>query len=184
MDPSALEQLIAARRSNIFIDPDAPVDPSVCDSLANAAQFAPNHRRTWPMRICFVTGESRRALGGTIADAMAARGDDAAKVDKTRTKYLRSPLVVVVAAAAGGSANETEENRYSVAAGIQNMLLVCESRGLAALWGSPAKGANDAITAFCGFDPGDHVMGILYVGHPQRAAAPVERPAPRTTRRD
>ena len=184
MDPRALEQLIAARRSNLFIDADAPVDPTVCKALATAAQYAPNHKRTWPLRVCFVTGESRRSLGETIADAMAARGDDAPKVEKTRTKYLRSPLVVVVAAADGTSTSETEENRYSVAAGVQNMLLTCESLGLAALWGSPAKGANDAITSFCGFDPTDHVIGILYVGHPERAAAPVERPEPRVTRRD
>ena len=184
MDPHALERLIAARRSNLFIDADAPVDPTVCDLLATAAQYAPNHKRTWPLRICFVTGDSRRALGETIADEMAARGDEAPKVGKTRTKYLRSPLVVVVAAAEGSSVTETEENRYSVAAGVQNILLTCESLGLAALWGSPAKGANDAITTFCGFEATDHVMGILYVGHPERVAAPVERPEPRVTRRD
>ena len=184
MDARALDELIASRRSNIFIDADSQVDDGLADVLAVAAQFAPNHKRTWPIRLCFVTGDSRRSLGDTIADAMASRGDDAAKVDKTRTKFLRAPLVVVVAAASGASDTETEENRYSVAAGIQNLLLTCESRGLAALWGSPAKGANGAINGFCGFDTTDHVMGIVYVGHPARAAAPVDRPSPRVTRRD
>ena len=183
MDPHELDRLIASRRSNLVIDADSPLDPGLEEVLATAAQFAPNHKRTWPLRICFVTGDSRRGLGDAIADAMEGRGDEASKVEKTRTKFLRAPLIVVVAAASGESTVETEENRYAVAAGVQNMLLTCESRGLAALWGSPAKGANDAITTFCGFDPTDHVMGLVYVGRPRRPAPPVERPAPRVTRR-
>ncbi|MEY3656115.1 MAG: hypothetical protein RL114_473, partial [Actinomycetota bacterium] len=122
-----------------------------------------------------------RTLGETIADAMAQRGDDEAKVLKSRTKYMRSPVVLVIASASGETMNETEENKYAVAAGIQNMLLMTEAMGLAALWGSPAKGANDAITSLCGFEPTDLVMGLIYVGAPSKPAPAVERPALRVT---
>jgi nitroreductase len=184
VSPDDLEKLIVARRSNIQIDPDAHVDPTIIERITSVIQWAPNHKRTWPARVAVVSGESRRRLGDVIADAMAAHGDNDAKVDKTRTKYLRSPILLVIAAAHGSSPTETEENRYSVAAGTQNLLLMTESFGLAALWGSPAKGANDAITGFCGFDPTDHVMGLIYVGWPRRDTPDVARPDLRISRLD
>lgn len=183
MTPDELADLIARRRSNLLIDASTPVDENDIAALVTAAQWAPNHKRTWPLRVCVVTGDSRRGLGEAIADSMAHRGDDAAKVEKTRTKYLRTPVVFIVASAVGSSDTETIENSYSVAAGIQNLLLTAEARGLAALWGSPAKGANAVITEFCGMDTSDSVIGIIYVGHPTRSAAPVERPEPRVTYR-
>ena len=181
MNPDELAELIAARRSNIFIDAESIVSDAQIDQLFTAAQWAPNHKRTWPLRIAVVRGDSRRALGEAIADAMANRGDDEAKVLKTRTKYLRAPVILVVAAAVGESVNETEENKYAVAAGIQNSLLMAEAMGLSALWSSPAKGANDAITSFCNMDNTDHVLGLIYVGHANKEAPVATRPPVRVT---
>ena len=113
---------------------------------------------------------------------MAAQGDEAMKVTKTRGKFMRTPIVMVIAAAIGHSDNETEENKYAVAAGIQNMLLMAESFGLAALWGSPAKGANDAITTLCSMKLTDHVMGIVYLGWPTQSLAAPDRPNFEVTR--
>ena len=184
MSPDELAELIAARRSNIFIDDSSVVTDTQLDQLITAAQWAPNHKRTWPLRLAVVRGESRRALGEVIAHAMAERGDEEFKVEKTRTKYLRSPVVIVVASALGTSNSETEENKYAVAAGIQNLLLMAEAQQLAALWGSPAKGANEAITQFCKMESSNHVLGIIYVGAPAKTAPLVERPAPNVTHLD
>ncbi|MEI6199491.1 MAG: nitroreductase family protein [Actinomycetota bacterium] len=176
MTPDELETLIVARRSNLLIDASREVDSVIVDRIVNAAQWAPNHKRTWPLRVAVISGDSRRLLGDTIADAMAVHGDDEMKVAKTRGKFMRSPIIIVVAAAEGATTNETEENKYAVAAGVQNMLLMAESFGLAALWGSPAKGANDAITALCSMDHTDHVMGIVYLGWPTQTIAAPQRP--------
>jgi len=181
MSPDELAALIASRRSNIFIDAESVVTDTQIDQLTSAAQWAPNHKRTWPLRIAVVRGDSRRTLGGVVADAMALRGDDEAKVLKTRTKYLRAPVVFVVASAVGESANETEENKYAVAAGIQNLLLMAEAMGLAALWSSPAKGSNDAITSLCNMDNTDHVLGLIYVGSANKEAPAALRPPVRVT---
>jgi nitroreductase len=182
MTPDDLEALIASRRSSMLIDANREIDGAILDRIVMSAQWAPNHKRTWPLRVAIVTGDSRSTLGNTIADCMTMFGDDDAKVAKTRGKYMRSPVVLVVASAAGHSDNETEENKYAVAAGIQNMLLMAESYGLSTLWGSPAKGANDVITRLCNMDSTDHVMGLIYVGYPTQKAPLVERPAPRISR--
>jgi nitroreductase len=104
------------------------------------------------------------------------------KVTKTRGKFMRSPVIIVVAAAEGATQNETEENKYAVAAGVQNMLLMAESFGLAALWGSPAKGANNAITTLSSMELTDHVMGIVYLGWPTQSVAAPLRPNINITR--
>lgn len=182
MIPQDLLDLITSRRSSVLIDREKHVEESIIDNMITAAQYAPNHKRTWPARFAVISGVSQLVLGNAIADAMAKRGDDKFKVDKTRTKYTRSPYVIVVASAKGDTENETEENKYAVAAGIQNMLLLAHSHGLATLWGSPAKGANKAITKVCGFDESDVVLGIIYVGWPALEVDHVERPAPHMTR--
>ena len=176
MTPDELEGLITARRSNLLIDASKEVDSALVDRIVNSAQWAPNHKRTWPLRLAVISGDSRRTLGDTIADAMAIHGDDEMKVTKTRGKFMRSPIVIIVAAAEGATQNETEENKYAVAAGVQNMLLMAESFGLAALWGSPAKGANNAITTLCSMEPTDHVMGIVYLGWPTQTLSAPLRP--------
>ena len=182
MTPDELEGLITARRSNLLLDASKEVDSALVGRIINAAQWAPNHKRTWPLRVAVITGDSRKTLGNTIADAMAIHGDDEMKVTKTRGKFMRSPVIIVVAAAEGATPNETEENKYAVAAGVQNMLLMTETFGLAALWGSPAKGANNAITTLCSMEHTDHVMGIIYLGWPTQSVAAPQRPDIKITR--
>lgn len=184
MNPDDLASLIQRRRSNLFIDANSTVAHEDIIAFATAAQWAPNHKRTWPLRVCAITGDSRQLLGEAIANAMATRGDDVAKVEKTRTKYLRAPLILAVAYADGSSPTETIENSHAVAAGIQNMLLTAEVRGYAALWGSPAKGSNSAITALCEMDDTDTVIGLIYVGRPSKGTPDVPRPQPHLTFRD
>ena len=89
-----------------------------------------------------------------VADAMQAHGDPPEKVDKARTKYLRTPTNVVVGSAPGDSPLRTGENRDAVAAGIQIMLLAATQRGLASYWSTCPKGANDPVADLCGFESG------------------------------
>jgi len=57
------------------------------------------------------------------------------------------------------------------------LLLLADSFGLAALWGSPADGANAAIKGVCGFEATVDVMGLIYVGQPTGTVEVPVRPA-------
>jgi nitroreductase len=149
----------------------------VVESLCELVRWAPNHKRTWPWQIAWLTGEGRRRLGDVAADAMAAIGDPEFKVEKTRTKYLRAPGMIVVAAAEGDSPLRTAENRDAAAAGVQNLLLGATAAGLASYWSSCPKGANDPVAALCGFPPGSTVIALIYLGWPLREAEVPPRPA-------
>lgn len=175
MNPADLEHLIRSRRTSMLVD-DRPVPAELVQQLCELAQWAPNHKRTWPWRFALVDGDGRARLGEVIADAMQAYGDPPEKVAKARGKYLRTPATLVVGSAPGDSVDRTAENRDATAAGIQNLLLAATAHGLATYWGSCPKGANDPVADMCGFEPGTHVAAIIYLGWPTRSPEPPERP--------
>lgn len=169
-------ELVRARRTSMLVDPGREVEVDLVEHLCELAQWAPNHKRTWPWRFALVTGVARAALGAVIADAMAVFGDAPEKVAKARTKYLRTPATLIVGSAPGDSDLRTAENRDAVAAGVQNLLLGATAAGLATYWGSCPKGANDAVAAWCEFPSGTHVSAIIYLGWPIQMPEPPARP--------
>jgi nitroreductase len=160
----------------MVVDRDRAVPRALVEQLCALAQWAPNHKRTWPWRFAVVEGDGRSRLGHVIAEAMAQRGDPPEKVIKARTKYTRTPSVLVVGSAAGDSELRTAENRDAVAAGVQNVLLGATAAGLASYWGSCPKGADDVVAELCGFEPGTFVAAIIYLGWADGGVATPERP--------
>jgi len=163
----------------MLVDKERPVPHDVIFELCELAQWAPNHKRTWPWRFAIADGEARARLGGVIADAMQAHGDPPEKVEKARTtKYLRTPTTLVVGSAPGDSHLRTAENRDAVAAGIEIILLGATARVLASYWGSCPKGANDVVAELCGFEPGTHISALIYLGWATSTVETPGRPAP------
>lgn len=156
--------IIRARRTSMKVDTQRPVAPELIERLCEAAAWAPCHKRTWPWRFASVTGDARFELGDVTAQAMAARGDDPAKVAKARTKYGRTPAVLVVGSAPGDTPLRTVENRDATAAAVQNLLLAATAQGLASYWSSCPKGASAAVAQWCGFDDDTDIVALVYLG--------------------
>lgn len=171
-----LAALVRARRTSLVLDSEREVPAPLVDELCELLTWAPNHKRTWPWELAWLTGEARARMGNAAADAMAARGDEPFKVDKTRRKYLRAPGVLVVGSAPGDSPLRTVENRDAVAAGIQNVLLGATASGLANFWSSCPKGADAAVSDACGFPAGTAIVAIIYLGWPTGSVEVPERP--------
>jgi nitroreductase len=181
MDLDAVADLIRSRRTSMLVDPDRPVPHHLVEQLCELAQWAPNHKRTWPWRFALVEGDARARLGETIADAMDAHGDPPEKVAKARGKYLRTPATLVVGTAPGDSTLRTAENRDAVAAGIQNLLLAATAAGIATYWGSCPKGAETPVATLCSWEPDTHVTALIYLGWATTGVAAPERPTPPIT---
>jgi len=175
---SDLAQLIRRRRTSMLVDKQRPVPHETIRDLCELAQWAPNHKRTWPWRFAIADGEARARLGEVIAEAMQAHGDPPEKVTKARTKYMRTPVTLVVGSAPGDSLMRSAENRDAVAAGIQNLLLGATEQGLGSYWGSCPKGANDVVSELCGFEPGTHISALIYLGWATTTVESPGRPAP------
>lgn len=175
--------LVRARRTNLMIDRDRPVDAAVIAQLCDIAVWAPNHKLTWPWVFCEVRGAARKQLGDTCADVMAAQNEPSPRVQKTRGKFERAPVVLVVGSEAGDTDLRTAENRDAVSAGVQNVLLGATALGLASFWSSCPTGANDAVARFCGFADNTTIVAMIYLGWPTDLPKGFERPAPRITQR-
>ena len=181
MNAVPIEELIATRRTSLRMDPEAMLDETQVSDLCRLAVWAPNHHRTEPWRFAVFSGEGRRRLGDTIAAAMSVQGAAPERVAKTRTKYLRAPVMLLVGSAAGSDATTTLENRDAVAAGVQNILLGATAAGLASFWSSVATPAAPTLLELCGFERDTVVVAAVYLGHPNDEVAAPPRRGPHIT---
>ena len=175
--------LARRRRSNLRIDPERSVDPELVGQLIAVAATAPNHYRTHPWRFRVVTGDAREGLGTALATELRADPGfdpvtDEPKVTKALSKYLRAPVMVVVASRTSADPIATLENRDAVAAAVQTLLLAATAAGLASLWSTGAAATSAEVARFCGFDPSDSTVGLIYLGWPTAELEPVDRPEP------
>lgn len=165
----AVANVIVQRRTNLRIDCDRPVDAGLLLRLCELATWSPNHKRTEPWRFAIITGDSRRRLGELTASHMKATGmSDETILAKTRSKYERSPAVIVVASHSvdGAGASRRGEDRDAVAAGVQNILLAATAAGLNSYWGTGAVTEVPAVKEWCGLQPDDTIVAVIYLGWP------------------
>ena len=118
-DFATFERLAHERRSSVLIERDQELPAELVERLCGLVFCAPNHKRTVPWQVAVFTGAAREQLGDVLcADLVAAVPDvPAAKVDKTRSKYLRAPAIVVVGCRPDDDPIRHRENLAAVAAG-------------------------------------------------------------------
>jgi nitroreductase len=175
-DFETIARVIRSRRTSMIIDRSRDVPDDVLDEIIELATWAPCHKRTWPWRFAVIRGDARATLGLTVAEAMSRHGDEPAKIEKAKTKYLRTPVVLAIGSVLGDSEQRTEENRDATAVAVQNLMLGATARGLATYWGSCPKGADADVATMCGFESGSKIVGLVYVGWASSDVEAPERP--------
>lgn len=171
--------LVRARRTHMLVDVDRDVPIDLIERLCELAIWAPNHKKTWPWRFAAFTGDGRARLGETFVEDMIDAGfGDHEKRAKTATKYTRTPAVLVVGSTADDHPTFHDENRDTVAAGIQNLLLGATAAGLASYWSTAPVIGGERTLKLCGFERTDRIIGVIYLGWPTSTPTAPERPAP------
>jgi nitroreductase len=175
----AFSTLVRRRRTSMLVDQTREVPAELVQQLCELVTWAPNHKKTWPWRFALFTGDGRARLGeAMVVDMIEARFGDEGKLEKTRTKYLRTPSVLVVGCAPHDNVMLDAENRDAVAAGVQNLLLGATTVGLASFWSTPALTRPPGVLSLCEFAPDDRVIGMIYLGWAFGECGVPERPAP------
>jgi nitroreductase len=162
---------IRERRSNANVDLERPVSREIVDDLIDLATAAPNHYRTNPWRFVVMTGAARSRIGALAADVYSSKPDaNAAIAERQRNSFLRAPTVIAVASAADADPIKDFENKHSVAAGVQNMLVAATAAGLASAWRSGPAMVDPDVSAkvkeAIGLDPTDEIVAFVYLGYP------------------
>jgi len=174
----AVSALIRQRRTSMLVDPHRPVPADVLHHLCELAQWAPNHKRTWPWRFSVFVESGRARLGEALVADTRERGPcDDQIAEKLVAKYQRTPAVLVVGAATADLPVRRLENRDAVAAGVQNILLGASALGLASYWASPPAGAGRRTLELCGFEPETRIVAIVYLGWAAGSPAAPTRPS-------
>jgi nitroreductase len=156
-----LEEAIRTRRTHKAYAPE-PVDRSTLEELLELARWAPNHHLTNPWRF--------RVLGPeALARLKEAAGPEAA------TKLDRAPTLVAVSALRTGDPVTDEEDLLAAACAAYLVLLGAHGRGLAGYWRTPAVLREPAGRAALGVPDGEHLFGLLYLGHPRQEQRVPER---------
>jgi len=163
--------VIRERRSNLNVDLERPVPREVVDELLALAVLAPNHYRTNPHRFAVITGEARARLGAFAAEVVARLPNaNEGMVDRQRNQFMRAPCIIAVASAADPDPIKHFENKYSAAAGVQNILLGATAKGLASYWRSGLAMIDPNVSGpmkeQLGFEPNDEIVAFVNIGYP------------------
>ncbi len=183
-DFSVISRVVKARRTNLRIDKDRPVDHSTVEALIELSTWAPNHHLTQPWLYSVVSGPARATMGEVTAEFLHSGGmTDEAKLEKTRTKYLRAPVLVMIASRSRDSASDSTriEDRDAVASAVQTLLVAASSLGLSSYWGTGAICYAPAVKGFCGFPDDADVVAAIYLGWPIGGVPVPNRLAPSIT---
>lgn len=175
-----LATLIRARRTHLLVEPDREVPAELVARLCELGTWAPCHKKTWPWKFAHLTGDARYRLGEAfVADMIARDFGDEGKRAKTLTKFGRAPSILVVGCEPHDNPTLHDENRDAVAAAVQNILLGATAAGLASFWATPPLNDSRRALELCGFGHADRLIGVLYLGWPNRTVETPTRPVPR-----
>jgi nitroreductase len=147
---------------------------------------APNHTRNRPWRFVVLTGEGRERLGEVMARSLKQQKPDVpdSALEVERAKPLRAPVLIAVGVDKAVDPRVVEiEDVCAVAAAVENLLLAAHALGLGAMWRTGPAARDPLVKQFLGLQPDQHLLALVYVGHPDMEAAVFERPsyADRTT---
>jgi len=150
----------------------------IIEKLLSAAVQAPNHHRVRPWRFVVLTGEARNRLGDAMAASQMDQKPDLPQeaFDKTRSMPLRAPVLIAVAADKPSEEKIIEiENVSAASAACMNILLAATALELGVIWRTGIWARDPKVKEFLGFEADQHIVGFIYVGHPEFKGEPYER---------
>ncbi len=170
-------ELLATRASNGKLGEPAP-DEATLATILEAALRAPDHANLRPWKVLVLRGEARQRLGDVLARIEADAGADEEKVERTRRKPLRAPLLLVVAATPKEHPKAPEiEQVLSAGAVAHGILLGLQARGFAGMWRTGAPAYDARVKEALGLRAEDHIVAFVYAGTPSVEAPNVPRPS-------
>ncbi|MFT4014257.1 MAG: nitroreductase [Paracoccus sp. (in: a-proteobacteria)] len=153
----------------------APARGELLDLLGIAARV-PDHGKLEPWRFIVLERAALDRLAPLLADHVAARGGDAAAVEKARSAF-DSPVIVAVVFAPVESPKIPEWEQFlssgAVCLGLVNAALAL---GYGAAWLTGPAAQADFARAHLDLAPHERIVGLVHIG--QRGATPPERPRP------
>jgi nitroreductase len=156
---------IESRASALKLTEPGPTHAHL-EQIMRAGMRAPDHGRLRPWRFVVLEGAAREKLGDEMARLSLAKFPQSTpdQLEAARRKALRAPTIVVVAARITQGKIPEVEQIASVAAGVENMVLVAQALGYGAMWKTGAPAYDAQTKAILGLNAQDHIVAFLYLG--------------------
>ncbi|QIE59470.1 nitroreductase [Rasiella rasia] len=163
-----LAEIIKNRRS---IYPDAytnqPITKSTVQTILDAANWAPTHKKTEPWRFkVFHSESSREQLSAFLGEAYVKMVENPSdfKRKKIEQKAVQSGCVIAICMQRDPDARIPEwEEIASVAMAVQNMWLTAHHLNIGAYWSSP--GLIKLFGEHVALAEGERCIGFFYMGY-------------------
>lgn len=171
------DTLLARQSSWPLVEP-GPGDAEL-ELIFDAALRAPDHGRLRPWRFAFIRGEARAELGEILVDVAAARepGTPRASHEHRREKAFAAPVIVALGASIAPSGPIPElEQMLSVGAATMNMLNAIHALGYGGFWATGIDTYDEKLKIALDFEPGDKLLGFLFIGTPKSQERTAFRP--------
>lgn len=164
--PEILKQIIQSRKSIFPKDyTDQEIPQNILDEILNAANFAPNHKRTKPWRFKVFREEEKSKLGQKLAQVYKEKtapeiflekkfSDIVSKIDKADT-------ILAVCINFSGLVPQWEEVAATAMA-VQNMYLTCTANNIGCYWSTPDL--KDHLQDFLNLKENQKCYGFFYMG--------------------
>jgi nitroreductase len=172
----AIDALLARRSARALTEP-AP-DAGALELMFSAAARAPDHGRVRPWRFVVVRGDARERFGALLADQLHHTHPQigAESLERERLKAFRAPLIVVVAAHCDSAVKIPPiEQTLSAGAAAHAMMLAAFVLGFNAMWKTGDAAYDATVKRALGLEPGDAIVGFLYLGTEMGERAPPAR---------
>ncbi len=160
-------ELIKKRRSVFPVQyNNKPIAKKTIEKLLEAANWAPNHKKTEPWRFKIMMGDSKEKLGLFLAKKYQ---ETDAKPKQIKIKKLTEnpkKAAAIIAICMQRDLNENLPEWEEVAAtamAVQNMWLAATELGIGSYWSSP--GLIKYMDEFFDLNGGERCLGFFYLGY-------------------
>lgn len=148
------------------------------ENILAAGLRAPDHGHLRPWQFILVSGERRAALGELFAESQRLRGlETDAAINKALNAPLRAPLIIVgMLKPKPHPKIPRTEQVAAVACALYGMSVAADSLGYGGIWRTGPYAVDPHVISGLGGEPGDEVIGFLYVGTRQGPAKLLPNP--------
>ncbi len=147
---------------------EAIVSEETINIILEAANCAPNHKRTEPWRFKVFYGEGRVVLANFMADFYKkntpVESFSELKYKKNEINALKSSAVIAIIQHTSGLVPEIEET-CAVACAVQNMWLAATSLGVGAYWSTGGATFHQDAIVFLKLKENEKCLGFFYLGN-------------------
>lgn len=144
---------------------DEPIGKEEIEKVLEAANWAPNHKKTEPWRFKVIQGEAKDRLGSFLSKKYEEldASPKAIKIKKLRENPQRAAAVIAICMQRDPKQSVPEwEEIAAVSMAVQNMWLLCTEMGIGAYWSSP--GLIKYMDEFFPMAAGEKCLGFFYMG--------------------